>query len=53
VAAANAEMAKHLDEALDLIAQGYDDRTIRERVPGMNLVVIQGLRRGVDVRRPM
>lgn len=53
VAAANAEVAKHLDEALDLISQGHDDRYIRERVPGMHLVVIQGLRLGLDVRRPM
>jgi len=52
VAAVNAEVAAHLHEALDLIAQGYDDRTIRERVPGMHLVVIQGLRQGLDVRRP-
>lgn len=51
VAASNAEVAKHVHEALDLIAQGCDDRTIRERVPGMHNIVIQGLRRGVDVRR--
>lgn len=53
VAASNAEVAKHLEQALDLIAQGYDDRHIRERVPGMHNIVIQGLRRGVDVRRAM
>ena len=52
VAAVNAEVATHLHEALDLIAQGYDDGYIRERVPGMHLVVIQGLRQGLDVRRP-
>ena len=51
VAASNAEVAKHVSEARDLIAQGYDDRTIRERVPGMHNIVIQGLRRGLDVRR--
>lgn len=53
VAAANAEMAKHLDETADLIAQGYDNGTIRARVPGMRNVVIEGLRHGLDVRLPI
>lgn len=53
VAASNAAVAQHMAEVLDLIAQGCDDRTIRERVPGMHGIVIQGLRRGVDVRRAM
>jgi len=52
VAAANAETAKHLSVVLDLIAQGYDDRSIRQAVPAVHMVVIQGLRRGADVRRP-
>lgn len=53
VAASNATVAAHKDEALEMIAQGCDDRTIHERVPGMNSIIIQGLRQGADVRRAM
>lgn len=52
VSAANAETSKHFGEVLDLIAQGCGDQIIRKAVPGVPMIVIQGLRRGVDVRRP-
>lgn len=52
VAAKNAEIASRRDEVRRLVTLGYEDREIREKVPGLSGTIIRGLREGLDVFRP-
>ncbi len=52
VAAKNAEIQANLDLVRDLMAQGYEDIAIRDRVPGMGLTMLRAIRQGVDMLHP-
>ena len=52
VSSENEALQSHYDEARRLVDLGYDDRAIRDQVPGMSLAIVQGIREGLDVRRP-
>jgi hypothetical protein len=52
VAAANVRLVERFAEVRRLIAQGYDDVSIRDQVAGVSLAVVHGLREGWDVLRP-
>jgi hypothetical protein len=52
VAARNASLRSNLVTACTLQAQGLVDLAIRERLPGLSLTILRGLREGQDVLWP-
>jgi hypothetical protein len=50
--ALNAEIMTHLAQIRALIAEGYPDETIRERVPHLSGTMLTGIRQGLDISRP-
>ncbi len=51
--ALNREIATNLAEIRALIAQGYPDEAIRDRVPHLSGTMLSGIRQGLDITRPV
>lgn len=51
--ALNREITTNLAEIRALIAQGYPDETIRERIPHLSGTMLSGIRQGLDITRPV
>jgi len=53
LAARNDEILAYAPEATRLIALGYKDREVQREIPCLTLAVIEGIRKGWDVRKPV